>query len=62
MWVRSPLLYGFLDARRAFAAAFDALSAIARCSFFVNTFALAVPPLLPMLAKYLDSSARFMGS
>jgi hypothetical protein len=39
---------------RAFAAAFDAFNAIARCSFFVRALALAFPPLLPMLAKYFD--------
>jgi hypothetical protein len=55
------MIYDSLAALRAFAAAFDAFRAIARCSFFDNAFALAVPPLLPMLAKYLDSSALLMG-
>jgi hypothetical protein len=39
-------------------AAFDAFRAIVRCFFFVNAFALAVSPLLPMLARNLGPQGR----
>ena len=41
---------------RAFTAALEALRAMARCSSLVRALARALPPLLPIFAKYLDSS------